>query len=130
MSALPQRNLAPEPKRDRDVLTDALRTRASSKAAVARLDRELELTMQHGAERLEFAWATDDEREADMEIYYQPWSNARVLAVKLVLLDGQAPTIPERLEFETAFAAEMDAAGATWEMVASYIWEREASESH
>ena len=128
MTAAPRPNPPFQRGTQSSSLTDALTEQARVRADLAQLKWVIDEAIDSGALHLVFPWVTHDDRDADIFVYYQPGGAAKILAVELDRIDGRPPTARERLEYETAFASEIDAAGATWEMVASYIWEREDSD--
>jgi hypothetical protein len=114
-------------KRDRPasaLLRDALTEQAKAKALANRSPSRAEWARQRNAEQLLFPWITADGREADMSVYYEVTNVVTVLADELNQIDNRAPTARERLQYEEEFSSEMEAAGDTWDQVASYIWER------
>ncbi len=107
------------------LMTEALTDRATLRAELERLDTRIREAVARGADHFFFPWATADGREADVCVYYElKQAGLAVLAGEVKQIDSRRPTTRERLSYERQFMCDMDAAGETWEEVASYIWEK------
>ena len=127
MSANPQPN--PDPSgRERAEASSLLASALTDKAVLhARIDRrttEIESAKRQGADSFAYSWALADGREADISVFYRYDGSLDVLAVDLLRIDEQIPTMRERLELEEEFLAEIESGGSTWESLTSFIWER------
>ena len=79
-----------------------------------------------GTHELLYCWH-DDDREADMRVYFVLDEDLEIVACQLDQIDDRTPTRQERLRYETDFDAEMQAGGDLWLAVASRIWDRSAT---
>ena len=121
MSALPQHENRPKPRRKAEPLVDALQLAAQTRERLSVRDSRVRQAIDDSAEELVYRWQTPDDREAEMKVFYRPSEDVDLLAVQLLQIDYRQPTIQERARYEDEFDAEIIAAGDLWLDVASYM---------
>ena len=123
MSPVPKRN-ASERAQSNSLLTAALKSAADARGELQRIDEQINRALQSGADEFDFAWRIEDERDAQMHVYFQGGEELEILACRLQAIDERPPSIQERLQYEPAFIDQLHAGGDLWLQVASHLWER------
>lgn len=126
MNALPKRETetARSANAGTELLASALTQQAEVRSQQQRRRERIETARSVDSADFLFTWQTQDGRDADLRIYYDPRQDAEVIAAELVLIDFREPTVQEQLRYEDEFEAELADAGELWSRVASHIWER------
>lgn len=126
MSALPNRT--PHGPRKNctatELLVATLRDQASAGEQIRLRDSRIAQARLHDAAELPYPWQTNDGREAELRVYYQPGEEAEVVATQLLCIDFRSPTTLERVRYEDEFDAELAQSGELSRDLASRIWER------